>query len=193
MVEAVLRPLVPALGNIRPSAGFRGSLWSQFRSRFMKLMIWKKYRRQWIQAFRYRPKYLSLAIFCCKLVVRLFIQTNIQSVSQSDSQTVRRSVIHSFIHPFIHLFRQSVSQSVRHSVSPSVSQSVSESVSQWISHFQFIFYWFCIATFYLSVARFWRKKITHCDSTTETTWFKRWIFSCQESTARWQSKMELRT
>ena len=130
MVEAVLRPLVPALGNIRPSAGFRGSLWSQFKSRFMKLMIWKKYRRQWIQAFRYRPKYLSLAIFCCKLVVRLFIQTNIQSVSQSDSQTVRRSFIHSFIHPFIHLFRQSVSQSDTQSVRQSVSQSVNPSVSE---------------------------------------------------------------
>ena len=130
MVEAVLRPLVPALGNIRPSAGFRGSLWSQFKSRFMKLMIWKKYRRQWIQAFRYRPKYLSLAIFCCKLVVRLFIQTNIQSVSQSVSQTVRRSFIHSSIHSFI----------------PSVSQSVSESVifSSFFTDFvllRFIYQW----------------------------------------------------
>ena len=125
MVEAVLRPLVPALGNIRPSAGFRGSLWSQFRSRFMKLMIWKKYRRQWIQAFRYRPKYLSLAILCCKLVVRLFIHSYKHSVSQSVSQTVRQSDSQSVSQSVSQSDSQSVSQTVRQSVSQSVRQSVS--------------------------------------------------------------------
>lgn len=73
MVEAVLCPPVLALGSIRRSAGFRGSPWSQFKSRFMKLMTWKKYIRQWNQAFRYKPKYLSFSVFCCKLVARLFV------------------------------------------------------------------------------------------------------------------------
>ena len=125
MVEAVLRPLVPALGNIRPNAGFRGSLWSQFKSRFMKLMIWKKCKRQWTQAFRYKPKYLSLPVFCCKSVVRLFVRSFIQTFSQSLSQSVSQSVSPSV--------RGSVSQSVGPSVRRSVSQSVSQSDGQSVS------------------------------------------------------------
>ncbi|KAJ7357863.1 hypothetical protein OS493_022681 [Desmophyllum pertusum] len=50
-VEAVLCLLVLALENTPPDVGSRGSPLTQFKSRFMKLTIWRRYRRLWIQTF----------------------------------------------------------------------------------------------------------------------------------------------
>lgn len=160
-------------------------------------MIWKKYRRQWTQIFRYKTKYLFLPVFCCKLVVRSLVRSFKHSFSVWLIESVRPSVRQ--------IDRQtdskSASQPANQSVRPSFCQSVLSSVSQSVSHCHLCvhnrsfvcFYWFWIVTFYLLVARFWRKEIPYRSFTTETTWFKRWIFSCQKPTAWWQSKMELRT
>ena len=45
--EAGLRPrvLVPGSESTHPGAGSRESPWSQFRSRFMKLTIWRGYKK----------------------------------------------------------------------------------------------------------------------------------------------------
>ena len=66
MVEAALLPLVPALESTRPGDGSQGSPWSQFKSRFMKLTIWKKYRRLWSQIFRYKT--LAFSVFYLNLL-----------------------------------------------------------------------------------------------------------------------------
>ena len=66
MVEAALLPPVPALESTRPGDGSQGSPWSQFKSRFMKLMIWKKYRRLWSQIFRYKT--FAFSVFFLNLL-----------------------------------------------------------------------------------------------------------------------------
>ena len=165
MVEAVPRPLVPAVGNIRPSAGFRGSLWSQFKSRFMKLMIWKEYRRQWTQYFRYKPKYLSLLVFYCKLVAGLFVCSSIQTFCLSVCQSVRLTVW------------QSVGLSASHSVRQSARQTVRRSVSQ-----SFIFVRFSVCSFYIQSGNaYWSSFGSFFE--TDFVWL-RFIYQWQDSEER---------
>ena len=101
--------------NILLGVGFRGSHWSQFRSRFTKSMTSKNYNKLWNLTFRYKlfitsvssTEFVGCMYMILSLSVRSLLRTKVRSFVRSFvcSCPLVRSLVRSCL--FVRLFVRS--------------------------------------------------------------------------------------